>query len=209
MVSGEARHRWDPAPAPLNETLVGALFASLFDRGARDSNEFWRYGNIANSRGFPLAVTTAMSTREYKDRLARICAGRTSTNGSMVFGNDAMNAARGLTDVAGTLARACGVHALTTSMLKLWGVPKPAVAINAAARVALAAAGTGKACIATAQVLLAAGQIAQLSTDDYAVYVSIEQSTTGPWIKRICHARMGVGSDPSGGVGYRNAEWRC
>jgi hypothetical protein len=209
LVSTEARTHWDPKPAPLNETLTGALFASLFDRAARDSQEFWRYGNIANGRGFPLAVTTAMATREYKDRLARICAGRKATNGTMQVGTDAMNTARGLTDVAKTLAKACGVALLTNNMLKLWGVPKPAVAINAAARLAMQYAGVSKACLATGEVLYSAAYLAQLAGDDYSVYVSIEQRTTGPFYKRICHSRVGVGSDPSGGVRYRNAEWRC
>lgn len=209
LVSGEARTRWDPLPAPLNETLTGALFASLFDRAARNSQEFWQYGNIANGRGFPLAVTTAMASKEYKDRLTRICAGRKATNGTMLVGSNAMNTARGLTDVAKTLALACGVTLLTNNMLKLWGVPNPAIAINAAARLAMQYAGTSKACRATGEVLYSAAYLAQLATDGYSVYVSIEQSKTGPFYKQICHARVGVGSDPSGGVRYRNAEWLC
>jgi hypothetical protein len=207
LTSQEARHKWDPSPAPLNETLVGAMYAALLNR-APDPGGFHTWVGVANQRGFPRAVTGVLSSPEYRDRLARICAGRKSTNATMLNGSETKQHADGLIDGASDLLLACGIQSFVKFFLPLRGVPRQAAAVNAAARAFLQLAGTGKACKAGALTLEQAGYMLYLRELDYPVYFSLEQWHSRSWVA-TCYARIGVGSDPSGGVRYQTFEWTC
>ena len=203
--SAEAINRWQ---TPQN--LAGAIYAGMLDR-VPDPAGLQHYTSLIQGEGMGAAVMDVMASQEYKNRMNVFCAGHSTTNATVLNPSDSSGIAHGLTDVAKTTAEACGVSELTGRMFKLWGVPSPAIAIDAAAKLALKYAGTSKACSATYTLLSAAYFGQQMAEAGDNVYWMTQQWDTHThvlvWTRTTTHVIVRVGMNPGDGVHFYETEF--
>jgi hypothetical protein len=205
--SAEAQHRW-----PSTEQKVGALYASLLNRGP-DPGGFATYMNAINQRGLRWSITSMQASDEFHSRLDRICAGRTSSNATVWNPHDATAHAIRINNGAETLVVACGVGLLINTFGKLTLLKGAARAIKRSATAAGKVAKTaGGACYGAYQMLLAADRTASLAEYESANSspVFLEQNTRTYWnlLGRWCETWIRVGLNAMTWNGYK-ANYRC
>jgi len=205
--SAEAQRRW-----PSTEQKVGALYASLLNRGP-DSGGFATYVNAINQRGLRWSITSMQASGEFHRRLDRICAGRPSSNATVWNPHDAMVQAIRINNGAETLVMACGVGILVNTFGKLTLLKGAARAIKLSAMAAGKIAKTaGGACYGAYQMLLAADRTVSFAGYEGANSnpVFLQQNTRGYWnaLGHWCETWIRVGPNATSWQGFK-ANYRC
>lgn len=205
LISAEARNKWRTP-----ENLVGSIYAALLDR-APDPGGFRTYVELTKARGFPLAVTHILASREYRDRLGRLCNGRAYSNATMLLGDASNNVATSFEGVFRTHLLACGINTVVNPFMPL----KVAWYTKATLKFALGQLEPYKSnkggCWSAYRTLQAMIYSVDLSDAGYAVFWETHIDNIGNDVfgRQTCRQWMRVGSDPSSGIRAYGAEFKC
>jgi hypothetical protein len=206
LESAESKNRW-----PSTSAKAGALYASLLNRPP-DPGGLNTYINAINTRGLRWSTTAMQSSSEFRNRLDRVCAGRTSTNATVWPVGDALTQAMNIHNASDKLVWSCGVGLLVNTFAPIRAL-KDAPAIIKRNKLAASSAYklVGGACYGALQMLSAADDLASLA--DYGrannpVFLEADQRTYTNAIGRWCEQWIRVGPAVNEWSGYK-ANFRC
>lgn len=199
------------------------LYAALLNRPP-DPGGLVAYTNGIRAYGLQWATASMEASREYRNRLATICNGRSSSAASMVPPDEAVSTgSAGFLSVAARLAVACGVAKFTSHVLDAANDAaddSPAAAevnaVNAAAELATSLAGTDDSCKAAVQLVRAAAKIASIAYPLHGppspVFIEEDMSSHWTWSHPLslqwCKGAIRVGPNTANWTGYY-PEWSC